>query len=583
MIDATLFAVLARRFDTIAATMQHTLVRASRSGVIANGHDCSCCVITNDHRLLSAAQSIPIHVMSGADRMSQTLAELHPALRRGDAFLHNSPYHGCTHAADLSVLVPVIDEHGTHHYTVLAKAHQADIGNSKPTTYMADAIDLYEEGALLFPATQIQSDYAMQEDIVRMARLRIRAPDQWHGDLLALIGAARTGEKGLLALGAEFGWETLHTFAEDWFSYSEQTMRDAIRLLPGGSATASSTHDAFPGTQPEGVTVSVTVEVIPEEGRMVIDLRDNEDCLPCGLNLSEASARSSALIGAFNSLGQDLPANAASVACIDVLLRENCVVGIPTPTTSCSVATTNLADRVANAVQHAVASISERYGAAESGAIEGPVGAVISGTQPHGQRQHYINQLALAGTAGGASSRGDGWLTLGNTCTAGMWTMDSIEIDELNYPLLVSKRGLITDSEGCGQFCGAPSCQVIYEPLDAPMKLHYACDGVDHPAKGARGGGDGAPARQWLRRRDGEVESLPGLGEITLHPGERVIANSSAGGGFGDPAKREIKKVSAAVEAGLVSVTRALQVYAVVCDSRGEVDHASTESLRQRR
>ncbi len=57
-------------------------------------------------------------------------------LERGDAFLHNSPYHGNSHAADWCVVVPVVDDDGVHRYTVLAKAHLADCGNSIPTTYV---------------------------------------------------------------------------------------------------------------------------------------------------------------------------------------------------------------------------------------------------------------------------------------------------------------------------------------------------------------------------------------------------------------------------------------------------------------
>ena len=105
LMDPVEFAVLARRFETISRSMQHTLVRASRSGVIASGHDCSCCILSAEHRLLSAAQTIPIHVMSGADEMARTMKTFHPHLQRGDAFLHNSPYHGCTHAADLSTVL----------------------------------------------------------------------------------------------------------------------------------------------------------------------------------------------------------------------------------------------------------------------------------------------------------------------------------------------------------------------------------------------------------------------------------------------------------------------------------------------
>ena len=58
-------------------------------------------------------------------------------LCRGDAFLNNSPYHGNSHAADWSLLMPVIDAEGEHRFTVLAKAHLADCGNAMPTTYVA--------------------------------------------------------------------------------------------------------------------------------------------------------------------------------------------------------------------------------------------------------------------------------------------------------------------------------------------------------------------------------------------------------------------------------------------------------------
>ena len=195
-------AVLAQRLDGIVKRMQHTLVRSSRSGVIVNGHDCSCCLLSGQAQLLSTAQTIPIHVMSGADEQARSMKAFHPDLKRGDAYLHNSPYHGATHAADLTVLVPIIDDHGVHRFTALAKSHQADIGNAQPTTYMVEARDLYEEGALIFPAVKIQHDFETIEDIVRMGQMRIRAPTQWSGDLLGLIGATRIGERQVGALPA---------------------------------------------------------------------------------------------------------------------------------------------------------------------------------------------------------------------------------------------------------------------------------------------------------------------------------------------------------------------------------------------
>ena len=44
-------------------------------------------------------------------------------------------------------------------------------------------------------------------DIVRMCQMRIRVPEQWWGDYLATLGAARIGEREILALGREVGWD----------------------------------------------------------------------------------------------------------------------------------------------------------------------------------------------------------------------------------------------------------------------------------------------------------------------------------------------------------------------------------------
>ena len=209
-IDGVRLAVLSRRIDGIAARMQNTLLRTARSGVINNGRDFSCCILTADARLITVGESLPIHVMAGPDLMARSILELHPRLERGDAYLHNSPYHGCSHPADHSILVPVIDDGGRHRFTVMAKAHQADIGNAQPTTYMAMARDVYEEGALIFPCVKVQRDYRDVDDVIRMCRMRIRVPDQWWGDYLATLGAARSGERKLLELGAELGWDALH-------------------------------------------------------------------------------------------------------------------------------------------------------------------------------------------------------------------------------------------------------------------------------------------------------------------------------------------------------------------------------------
>ncbi len=580
LFDGARLAILANRFDGVARKMSNTLLRTGRSGVLNRAKDFSCCIVTAANELLTTAESLPIHVLSGPDLMARSMRTFHPVLKRGDAFIHNSPYHGCSHAADQTILVPVIDEAGAHRFTVVAKAHQADIGNAEPTTYRGDARDVYHEGALIFPCVAIQRDYQDIADILRMCEMRIRVPEQWRGDYLAALGAARIGERELLALGAELGWETLDAFARAWFDYSEQRMTRAIAALPSGTASATSTHDAFPGTPAEGVTIRSTVRVDSEAGRIEVDLTDNPDCLPCGLNLSEACARTSALVGVFNSIDAGVPKTAGAFRRVTVWLRENCIVGIPRHPTSCSAATTNIADRVANATQRAFAELADGTGMAEAGAVIPPSVGVVSGIDPRTGRA-YVNQVFLGMTGGAAGPHGDAWLTVGHVGNGGLCCLDAVELDELYHPIMVESRELVPDSEGAGRHVGAQSIKVAFGPIGAAMEVGYVSDGHHNPPVGARGGLAGGSAGQRLRRRNHQDEPLDPCAQVRVQAGEIIVSVGAGGGGYGPPTERDPARVAEAVCEGLLSPERAASVYGVVVRD-GALDPVATAAKRRR-
>ena len=579
--DGVQLAVSNKRFESVVAKMANTLLRTGRSGVLNMARDFSCCIVTADCELVSAAQCYPIHVLRGPDLMARAMQEFHPRLKRGDAFLHNSPYHGNSHAADHTLLVPVIDEAGMHHFTLLAKAHQADCGNSLPTTYMGGASDVYEEGALIFPATKIQTDYTDIDDIIRMCELRIRVPEQWRGDYLAMCGGVRIGERALLEIGQDVGWDTLHRYTRELFDYSERLMIRAIRDMPAGQASAWATHDPVPGTPPEGITIKAGVTIDPRDARIKVDLRDNPDAYPCGLNLSEACALSAAMVGVFGSVGHRVPPNAGSYRRVEVLLREGSVAGIARHPTSTSVATTNLGDRVTCAVQRALAQIGATIGMADGGPAIPAAAGVISGRDPRHEQAPFCNEVILGGGGGPGTPVTDGWLTMATMGNAGMPWLDSVEIDEIHHPMIVHQRRIIQDSEGPGCFRGAPGSLVEFGPVDREMAVAYVSDGLVNPAKGTRGGGEGAPARQF--KRSPEMMDTPILdvsAQVMLRPGERIVSHTAAGGGFGPPTSRDPNRVKIDVEEGWITKSRARDIYGVVFNKSGEIDSDATHRLR---
>ncbi len=582
--DPVLLAVLSNRMDAIVREMTNTLLRAARSAVIAMSRDFSCCIVTGDGRLLATAEAAPVHVF-GTHLQAQAMTELHPDLKEGDAFLHNDPYLGNTHPADHTILVPVFYE-AEHLFTAVAKAHQADIGNSIPTTYHAAARDIYEEGALIFPCVRVQQDFQNVDDIIRMCRRRIRVPDQWYGDYLAAIGAARIGERRLKALAAQVGVASLKEFVTAWFDYSERRIVQEIQRLPAGRLENTTCHDPIPGVIPDGIPLKVVLEIDPVNAMIDIDLRGNPDCLPCGLNESEACAINNTMTGVFNCLDPDIPHNAGTFRRIRVHLRENCVVGIPRFPHSCSVATTNVGDRLVNATQSAFAGIGDGWGLAEGNTALTSGCAVVSGRDArHGERD-FINQMFLMGGGGPASPSSDGWINLLIPVGAGLLYRDSVELDEQKYPLLVKSLKLMPDSGGAGRFRGAPGTEVVYGPRKRAIRVVSAPDGWRTPPRGVRGGANGTVSADHVLHADGRETKVEGFINVELQPGEFIRGRDSGGGGYGDPLEREPARVLHDVRERWVSRRQAETVYGVMFHEPAggvlEVDASATQAARLR-
>ncbi|MBI4693865.1 MAG: hydantoinase B/oxoprolinase family protein [Gammaproteobacteria bacterium] len=581
-IDPILMAVLANRLNSIVREMANTLLKTARSAVLAVVRDFSCSIVTGDNRLLCPGEGLPVHIF-GSSLQSQSMCDLHPDLAPGDAFLHNDPYLGNTHPGDHMVMVPVFVD-GVHMFTACAKAHQADCGNSIPSTYHAYAKDIYEEGALIFPCVRIQKDYKDVGDIIRMCKRRIRVPEQWYGDYLAEIGSARIGERRLIELTRRYGIGTIKKFIDEWFAYSDRRMADAIRKMPKGKLSNTTIYDPLPPVLPEGLPIRVDISVDPDAGYIDVDLTHNADNKAFGLNESVACATSNAMCGVFNCMDPDVPHNAGSFSRVRVHLREGCITGVPKFPHSCSMATTNIGDRIVNVTQAAFAAIGDGHGLAEGSIGMGAGAGVISGIDWR-RDGPFINQEWLVTNGGPGTPSTDGWLNYGLPVAAGLMYRGSVEVDESKYPILVKHLRVVPGGGGAGRFRGAPGSDLVYGPRRDPMTIVVSCDGQVNPPQGVRGGHAGPPAATFKLKRDGSAEKLPGVVEARIEPGEWIRGIDAGGGGYGSPLERDPARVCRDVLERWETLERARDVYGVVLTGSAEretlaVDARATATRR---
>ena len=84
------------------------------------------------------------------------------------------------------------------------RAHQSDIGGATHGAYNPGATEIFQEGIRITPL-RLYAAGTLRDDVLEMLKTNVRHPRDFQGDLAAMIGSARVGERRLLALLAEYG------------------------------------------------------------------------------------------------------------------------------------------------------------------------------------------------------------------------------------------------------------------------------------------------------------------------------------------------------------------------------------------
>jgi N-methylhydantoinase B len=138
-----------------------------------------------------------------------------------------------------------------------------------------------------------------------------------------------------------------------------------------------------------------------------------------------------------------------------------------------------------------------------------------------------------------------------------------VEIVESIAPVVIWRKEYRPDSGGPGRRRGGlGQVMEIGSAENAPFSVYAMFERIEHPARGRRGGHDGAPGRVSLA----SGTPLRGKGQQTVPPGERLRLELPGGGGYGDPRERDRAQVEADVRNGLVTPEAAERVYGFAPD-----------------
>ena len=582
-VDPVTVSVIQGALENIATEMGHKLMRMSYSSIIRESEDFGAGLVDpHGQGLAESAQSTPLQsgpIPGYVQGMLRQLAERGDEIRPGDVIMHNDAYAGASHGPDVAFIVPAFHRERLVGFAVTT-AHHLDIGALTPGSCgIVDAIDAYAEG-LQFKSIKVYEAGRKIEPVWQLLRDNIRASDLVVGDMEAQIAASRIGAERFVALHERYGLETVEAAGEAAKDHAERLMRSAIAGLPDGTWTATTFIDGYLDSEDATKRNLPLVATITVEGdEMTVDLTGTADQVPDRpINMPLVGTVDIAVWLTVRSVLLDtavhghIPVNSGLVRPIRLVAPRGCLANpvFPAPTIARFCPGNQLADTVMKALAGAVPEqVSAGIGNLNVIAFSGLRGET-----------HWVHMEIFEGSYGGRHGM-DGMDAV-DTLYANTRN-NPIEDIESHLPLRVRRYELREDVCGAGRWRGGLGSVREFEYLDDGGG---SVEGEGHGYRpwGFRGGGDGRPASLVLARADGSSAGLPSkVPHTVVAAGDAFVCEGPAGGGYGDPLKRDAAQVLDDVLDGLISAETAERDYAVVITGGNTLDEAATEAARAAR
>lgn len=543
-VDPITVSVIQHRLHSVVDEMGEAMLRTSYSQILNSSRDFSTAISDAKGRLVAQAEHVPIHVGALPWAVESVAKVFAGRVKPGDVYLLNDPYHGNNHLPDLTVFVPVFAGH-EHLFWSINRSHQSDIGGATHGGYNPSAFEIWQEG-IRIPPLRLYERGVLRDDVLQMIATNVRHTRDFQGDLAAMIGSARLGERRLLALLDVYGSALTLAGTKAVLDAAERQARATIAAWKDGVYRGEAVLDDDGHGNRD---IHVRAKVTKRGSDLTVDLTGSDPQVIGFVNSSYANMRSAVAMALSYLIDPETPKNDGTFRPLRVVAREGTVVWAkaPGPVTLC---TNHCGQEIMEAIIKALApACPERTMAGWGRRFR----IALQGKNPRTGRP-FIWHLFHARPGGGASSAGDGWPAGGEWQAAGGIKFGSVEVMEARFPLFFRRHEFRPDSGGEGQYRGGPGCVLeLAVEINQPAWANTAGDGARHGACGLVGGQDGLPHR--YRLKSGRRVRVLKTKEIRVPvcPGDVFMIESGGGGGWGHPHRRTKEARHADIEAGLVT------------------------------
>ena len=564
-VDLITLEIIRSTLIKLTEEMGIAMGRTSHSPIFNEGRDYSCAVFDPAGEMIAQAAFDPLHLGAMPFAVEWALQELGVEyLAPGDVILSNDPYRGGSHLPDFTMMLPVFAD-GELVAVCANRAHQVDVGGSVPGSFFGEATELFQEGICVPPVLIAKGGQEIPE-VWRLLLANVRDPDSARGDLKAMLGSLRTGERRVLELVQRHGRETFCTVLEAIKDYSERRMRGEIERIPDGEYKfVQWLEDDGHSIEPLAVAVTVTIS----GSDVIADFNGSAPQARGPINAPYAVTASNVYCPVLEVVAPDIPTNHGCYRPITVIAPPGTVVNPthPAPVVGGNVETSA---RISEAVMGALAqAVPERIVAPSHGTF---LNLTAGGRDPSSGND-FVFYLYREGGWGGRRGAD------GNSAVFGTWSNDrqsSMEANEQAYAIRFEAHALTENSDGAGRTRGGLGTTMRIRVLCPSLRVSLVGERCRSAPFGMFGGLPPEPLANGLWNqvtfhladgRSGTAVELFGRsspskwGAIELHEGDEFEYITVGGGGYGPPSERARAAIEQDIALQYVSSERAARVY----------------------
>ena len=565
-IDPITVEIVAGTIESTRREMELQIERTARSVVIREGRDYRAGIFNRDGKNVSSA--------SGAAHVDPILQNYsREQVEEGDVFIWNDPFKsagGLTHLPDLCVTQPIFWNDEIVGYAQ-AFGHMTDVGGIQPGSVMIGATDIHQEG-IIIPPVKLYSRGEVVEPLYRTILNNSRYPEDVRGDLDAEVMACRTGVARIAEMFDKLGAAVVDACFEEMLERCARALREvAFPRIPDGEYPFEDFVE-LAGAVPEEPRefIRLKVNMIKQGDHVTFDFSGTDAQSAASINIAgDERFYTKYVVSIFRNLVPDTIFNAGATRAISCRLPKRSVLSAEYPASaSCRAFTLfRLPELCLGALGRALPDSVP--GSSDTRSVWG-----VATRNEEGEPAFFRDVL---GGGGGGRQSVDGSDAL-NGNVAGRSV--PAEFIEAIYPMIVERDALPADSGGAGEYRGGLGCERMIRFL-APGILHVIDDRMQTQPWGIAGGAAGGGTRYVLNPgTDREVLFDRKIDAYPVEAGDRLLAITPGGGGWGDPLIRDPQAVADDVALGLVTPEAAKREYGVVTNENGAPETATTAALR---